>query len=140
DATLVAKAAAAVQEQGFRRAADTEPIGHGVVRVFENREGHLVLLRMLRDALGRVGAIGVDADELRALAGIFLVQLRQAWQIGIVDRTLRAEEDDHDRLLVLAVVESESSLIARIAKSEGWDLLAEIGGRLIGGGGTNAPK
>jgi hypothetical protein len=55
------------------------------------------------DVFRVVLAVRVDGEELHALVGISLVQLGQARHEGIVDRTLRPDEDDHDRLAVLQV-------------------------------------
>ena len=85
-----------------------------------------MFFRMVRDALGRVLAIGVDGQKLDTFGGKFLVQFVQTLQEEIVDGALGADEDQDDRFFVLELGQ-RNGLALSVFQGEVGNDLAELG-------------
>ena len=118
DASLVQNLARAVEDERFRRAVRAELIGDDIGDVLQHGEGDAVFPGMGGDADGRILVVRIDGDERHVARGISLVQLGQARQVGVVDGTLGAEEDDDNRLLRLLVLQ-RPVLAAGVREGEG---------------------
>ena len=108
DRSAVADYARLIEQEDLRRADRPEPVGNFVPQVLEDGEFDLRRANVVSDLGQRVLLIRVNADELDLFAVILLGELRQLRPVKTGERTVGAEKDDDDGLLVLPIVEGAS--------------------------------
>ena len=102
---MVADHALGVEQKRFRRPLRAKRTRHVVIEVLEDGERHLSLQGVPRNADERILRVGVDRQELHALARVLLVQCDQRRDIEVGQRAFGADKHQHEGFLILEPVQ-----------------------------------
>jgi hypothetical protein len=120
DPAVVAHHAGAVQDKRLRCVSGSEQVRHLLAGIEQDGKRQFALPGMAGHVLGSVLTVTVDGKELDASGRELAMQLRQAEDVPVDERTLRADERN-DNGLFLAKIGERHSLARGVFEVEGTD-------------------